>query len=117
MCTVIRSKSPSSTSSTIVASQHEGLHEAGIHAPRPGQLADHAVAVVDDVRGEVSLRGAVREPEGARIDPEEIKAYVKERVAPYKYPRIITIAPEPLPKSGSGKILKKEIRKQYVAAD
>jgi len=55
--------------------------------------------------------------EGARIDPEEIKTYVKERVAPYKYPRIITIAPEPLPKSGSGKILKKEIRKQYVAAD
>ena len=55
--------------------------------------------------------------EGARIDPEEIKTYVKERVAPYKYPRIITIAPEPLPKSGSGKILKKEIRKQYIPAD
>jgi len=52
--------------------------------------------------------------EGTRIDPEEIKAFVKERVAPYKYPRHITIAPEPLPKSGSGKILKKEIRKQYV---
>lgn len=53
--------------------------------------------------------------EGSRVDPEEIKAYVKERVAPYKYPRHITIAPEPLPKSGSGKILKKEIRKQYIA--
>jgi long-chain acyl-CoA synthetase len=55
--------------------------------------------------------------EGARIDPEEIKAYVKERVAPYKYPRMITVVHEPLPKSGSGKILKKEIRKQHVAAD
>jgi len=53
--------------------------------------------------------------EGARIEPDEIKAFVKERVAPYKYPRHITIAPEPLPKSGSGKILKKEIRKQYIA--
>src|SRR4030042_1243371 len=26
--------------------------------------------------------------ERARMDPEEIKAYVKERVAPYKYPQI-----------------------------
>ena len=54
--------------------------------------------------------------EGASIDPEEIKAYVKERVAAYKYPRIVTVVREPLPKSGSGKILKKEIRKQHVAA-
>jgi len=54
--------------------------------------------------------------EGARINPEEIKAFVKARVAPYKYPRIVTVVQEPLPKSGSGKILKKEIRKQYCAA-
>jgi long-chain acyl-CoA synthetase len=55
--------------------------------------------------------------EGTSIDPEAIKAYVKERVAPYKYPRIVTVSKEPLPKSGSGKILKKEIRKQHTAAD
>jgi long-chain acyl-CoA synthetase len=48
--------------------------------------------------------------EGATIDSETIKLYVKERVAPYKYPRIITICDQPLPKSGSGKILKKELR-------
>ncbi|MBU2647702.1 AMP-binding protein [bacterium] len=51
--------------------------------------------------------------EGARIEADMIKAYVKERVAPYKYPRLIQIVDEPLPKSGSGKILKKEIRKTY----
>jgi long-chain acyl-CoA synthetase len=55
--------------------------------------------------------------EGASIDPEEIKAFVKKRVAPYKYPRIVTVVSEPLPKSGSGKILKKEIRKQHRAVD
>jgi long-chain acyl-CoA synthetase len=53
--------------------------------------------------------------QGASIDPEAIKNYVKERVAPYKYPRIVIVAKEPLPKSGSGKILKKEIRKRYAA--
>jgi long-chain acyl-CoA synthetase len=52
--------------------------------------------------------------EDAQIDAEAIRAYVKERVAPYKYPRLIKIVEDMLPKSGSGKILKKEIRKQYT---
>jgi long-chain acyl-CoA synthetase len=51
--------------------------------------------------------------EGARIEPDEIREFVKQRVAPYKYPRIIQIVPEALPKSGTGKILKKEIRKKF----
>jgi len=51
--------------------------------------------------------------EGAKIDTKTIQKYVKERVAPYKYPRIIKIVKEPLPKTGSGKILKKEIKKYY----
>jgi long-chain acyl-CoA synthetase len=51
--------------------------------------------------------------EDARIEPDEIREFVKQRVAPYKYPRIIQIVPEALPKSGTGKILKKEIRKKF----
>jgi len=51
--------------------------------------------------------------QGAQIDTKAIQNYVKERVAPYKYPRIIKTVREPLPKTGSGKILKKEIKKQY----
>jgi long-chain acyl-CoA synthetase len=54
--------------------------------------------------------------EGARIDAKGIQAYVKERVAPYKYPRIIKLVQEVLPKSGSGKILKKEVKKLYGTA-
>jgi long-chain acyl-CoA synthetase len=51
--------------------------------------------------------------EGAQIEPEEIREFVKQRVAPYKYPRIIQIVQNSLPKSGTGKILKKEIRKKF----
>jgi long-chain acyl-CoA synthetase len=51
--------------------------------------------------------------EGAQIDTEDIREFVKQRVAPYKYPRIIKIVPDSLPKSGTGKILKKEIRKKF----
>jgi long-chain acyl-CoA synthetase len=55
--------------------------------------------------------------EGAKIDTKTIQEYVKERVAPYKYPRIIKIVKEPLPKTGSGKILKKEIKKHYPSLE
>lgn len=51
--------------------------------------------------------------EGSRIGPADIREFVKQRVAPYKYPRIIKIVPDALPKSGSGKILKKEIREKF----
>jgi long-chain acyl-CoA synthetase len=52
--------------------------------------------------------------EGAELDPDVIRDYVKERVAPYKYPRIIQIVQDSLPKSGTGKILKKDIRKKFA---
>ncbi|MEU8619177.1 long-chain fatty acid--CoA ligase [Streptomyces sp. NPDC048623] len=45
---------------------------------------------------------------GAEATDGEIRAYVKERVAAYKYPRIVTLADE-LPKGPTGKILKREI--------
>jgi len=51
--------------------------------------------------------------EGAAIGAEDIRDFVKQRVAPYKYPRLIQIVPDALPKSGTGKILKKEIRKKF----
>ena len=51
--------------------------------------------------------------EDAQMDTRAIQEYVKARVAPYKYPRIIKIVKEPLPKTGSGKILKKEVKKLH----
>jgi long-chain acyl-CoA synthetase len=47
--------------------------------------------------------------QGACTTPEELRQFVKERVAPYKYPRRIQLAKE-LPKSHTGKILKRSIR-------
>ncbi|APH00887.1 long-chain fatty acid--CoA ligase [Janibacter indicus] len=56
----------------------------------------------EDVGAAVSLR------EGASGDLEEIKQYVKDRVAGYKYPRTVWVLDE-LPKGPTGKILKREI--------
>ncbi len=45
---------------------------------------------------------------GAGVSPEELREYVRERVAPYKYPRRVWLCDE-LPKGPSGKILKRAI--------
>jgi long-chain acyl-CoA synthetase len=51
---------------------------------------------------------AVALKEGAEATPGELRAYMKERVAAYKYPRVIWLVEE-LPKGPTGKILKREI--------
>ena len=38
----------------------------------------------------------------------ELRAFVKDRVAPYKYPRYVWIRPD-LPKGPTGKILRREV--------
>lgn len=48
--------------------------------------------------------------EGATATPDELKAWTRERIAGYKYPRIIELT-DGLPMSATGKILKKELRK------
>jgi long-chain acyl-CoA synthetase len=45
---------------------------------------------------------------GESVEPAELQAYVKERIAAYKYPRQVLIA-DALPKGPTGKILKREI--------
>ena len=44
----------------------------------------------------------------AEVDPEELIAYVAERVAPYKRIRQLELI-DAIPKSASGKILRREL--------
>ncbi|WP_432168342.1 long-chain-fatty-acid--CoA ligase [Streptomyces sp. bgisy031] len=46
---------------------------------------------------------------GASAGPDALRAYVEERVAAYKYPRVVRVV-DALPKGPTGKILKREIR-------
>ncbi len=47
---------------------------------------------------------------GATATADELKIFVRERVAPYKYPRYVWLTVE-LPKGPSGKILKREVER------
>ncbi|MFF7973024.1 AMP-binding protein [Streptomyces sp. NPDC007905] len=66
------------------------------------------VGVPDGYRGE-TVRAYISLRPGAAADPDELAVYCKERLAAYKYPRQVEILPD-LPKTASGKILRRELR-------
>ncbi len=65
------------------------------------------VGVPHDEWGE-EIGAAVVLHEGEELTPEEVSQYVRERIAAYKYPRVVWFVEE-LPKGPTGKILKREI--------
>jgi long-chain acyl-CoA synthetase len=65
------------------------------------------LGVPHDEWGE-EIGAAVVLHEGEQLRPEEVSAYVKDRIAAYKYPRIVWFLDD-LPKGPTGKILKREI--------
>ena len=71
-------------------------------------VAEAAVVAVPDREWGEEVGACVALKPGERIDPDQLRAYVKERVAAYKYPRHVWLVNE-LPKGPTGKILKREI--------
>jgi long-chain acyl-CoA synthetase len=71
-------------------------------------VREAAVVGIEDPSLGEEVGAAVSLKEGADADPDELRAFVKQRVAAYKYPRRVWIL-EDLPKGPTGKILKREI--------
>ena len=67
-------------------------------------------AAPDEIRGQVVKASIVLIPgaEGTEELKKEFQNYVKQRTAPYKYPRIVEFRTE-LPKTTSGKIIRKKL--------
>jgi long-chain acyl-CoA synthetase len=63
------------------------------------------VGVPDAYRGE-TIKAVVSLKPGHETTPDDIKAFVRERMAAYKYPRLVEIIDE-LPKTTSGKIMRR----------
>ena len=64
-----------------------------------------------DLGEEVAAAVVLRQ--GTRTTTEELRQFVKERVAPYKYPRRIRLVKE-LPKSQTGKVLRKILKEKLM---
>jgi long-chain acyl-CoA synthetase len=65
------------------------------------------IGIPHDSLGE-EIGAAVALKEGAHAEPDELRDFVKERVAAYKYPRRVWLV-DALPKGPTGKILRREI--------
>ena len=88
------SVSPFEVEATLV--QHTAILEA-------------AVIGVPDANGLTRVKAYVVLKDGATATSEELQAFVKERLAPYKYPRQIEFLDE-LPKTATGKIQRFRLR-------
>ena len=78
--------------------------------PQVGQVA--VVGIPDDRLGEVGVAFVVPRP-GQEVDPDELVAWCRERMANFKVPRVVRIV-DALPLNPTGKVMKFELRAQLA---
>ena len=98
MC--IRDRSPSEVENTLRG--HPDVTDVAVIGV-PAPLGGENVAAV------VLLRP------GAELDEAALRGYCRERLAGYKVPRQI-VAADDLPRSMLGKVLRKQVRDQFLAS-
>ncbi|WP_235590646.1 hypothetical protein [Leucobacter sp. G161] len=76
--------------------QHPPVREAAV------------VGVPDAYRGE-TVKAYVSITAGSSLEPGELIEYARQRMAAYKYPRLVEV-PDELPKTVTGKILRRVLR-------
>ena len=72
-----------------------------------------AVFGIPDEKWGESIHAVIVPKEGQTVTGDEIIALCREHIAGYKCPRTVEITTEPLPMSGAGKILKRDLRRPY----
>ncbi|GAA2987560.1 long-chain acyl-CoA synthetase [Microbacterium terrae] len=81
-------------------------------ARHPGIAVAAVFGVADDVRGQ-EVHAAVVSHDGVELDADEVVAFVRDRLAAYKYPRVVHVVSS-LPLGSSGKVLKRELVAQFT---
>jgi long-chain acyl-CoA synthetase len=76
-------------------------------------VAQCAVIGIPNERWGEQVHAVVVAKPGAKATPEELMEFCKALIAGYKCPRSVEITDKPLPLSGAGKILKRELRKPF----
>jgi O-succinylbenzoic acid--CoA ligase len=80
-----------------VLEAHAGVREAAVLG-RPDARWGEAVTAIVVARS------------GAELDPEDLRAHCRRALAPFKVPKRFVLAAEPLPRTRSGKLIRRELR-------
>jgi long-chain acyl-CoA synthetase len=100
----------------MIISGAENIYPAEVESAIYGHPAVAEVAVIgvpDEKWGEAVKAVVVPKP-GAQIEPDEIIAFARTRIAGFKVPKSIDVV-EAIPRNASGKILRRELREPYWA--
>jgi fatty-acyl-CoA synthase len=103
-------------SKDIIISAGENISSVEIEVvlgSHPDVLESAVVAAPDAKRGEIPVAIVVLKP-AASVTEKELRAYCRGRLAAHKVPRKIHFR-DALPKGGTGKILKAELREPFWA--
>ncbi|MEQ8860969.1 MAG: class I adenylate-forming enzyme family protein [Pseudomonadales bacterium] len=77
------------------------------------QVREAAVYAVPDERLGEEVGATVHG--SAELDVDALRDYLGEHLARFQIPRYLTVTPDPLPRTASGKILKRELKEAAVA--
>jgi acyl-CoA synthetase (AMP-forming)/AMP-acid ligase II len=100
----------------MIISGGENIYPAEVESALFGHPAIADVAVIgipDDKWGEAVKAIVVKKP-GVNVTPEELIGFARERIAHFKVPRSVDFI-DALPRTPTGKILKRELRKPFWA--
>jgi fatty-acyl-CoA synthase len=81
-------------------------------AAHPAVLECAVVSAPDQQWGEIPVAIIVIK-QNHQLNEEELISFLKPRIAKFKMPRLVKFVEGPLPKTGTGKMLKRELREKF----
>lgn len=99
----------------MIISGGENVYSAEVESViyRHPAVAVCAVFGIPDEKWGEAVHAVIVPKEGQTVSSQEIIALCRQFIAGYKCPRSVEIRHEPLPITGAGKILKRELRRPY----
>ncbi|SNS61369.1 fatty acid--CoA ligase [Sphingopyxis indica] len=98
----------------MIISGGENVYPAEVESAIYGHPAVQEVAVIGipDPKWGETVKAVVVPKAGMTVEPDDIIAWARERIAAFKAPRSVDVI-EALPRNASGKILRKDLRAPY----